>query len=194
MKKTLLILFLIPTLTYSQSDIKIEKMKSKNHNLKKEINNLENLDLVELYSDILKVLKERGVIRTKNLVGDIGEYLAIEHFNSSKGKSNLQFAPPGTKNIDAISRNGDRYSIKSTTTNLTGVFYGLENPESIKQNTQKFEYLLIVKFKENFVVDKIIQLDWFQFLKFKKWHSTMNAWNIYIGEELLKDSEIIYEN
>lgn len=77
MKKTLLILFLIPTLTYSQSDIKIEKMKSKNHDLKKEINNLENLDLVELYSDILKVLKERGVIRTKNLVGDIGEYLAI---------------------------------------------------------------------------------------------------------------------
>ena len=187
-------MFLIPTLTFSQRDIKIEKMKSKNHNLKKEINNLENLDLVELYSDILKVLKERGVIRTKNLVGDIGEYLAIEHFNNSKGKSNLQFAPPGTKNIDAISRNGDRYSIKSTTTNLTGVFYGLENPESIKQNTQKFEYLLIVKFKENFVVDKIIQLDWFQFLKFKKWHSTMNAWNIYIGEELLKDSEIIYEN
>ena len=77
MKKTLLILFLIPTLTYSQSDIKIEKMKSKNHDLKKEINNLENSDLVELYSDILKVLKERGVIRTKNLVGDIGEYLAI---------------------------------------------------------------------------------------------------------------------
>ena len=70
-------MFLIPTLTYSQSDIKIEKMKSKNHDLKKEINNLENLDLVELYSDILKVLKERGVIRTKNLVGDIGEYLAI---------------------------------------------------------------------------------------------------------------------
>tara|TARA_B100000780_G_C20978095_1_gene390734 strand:+ start:274 stop:858 length:585 start_codon:yes stop_codon:yes gene_type:complete len=194
MKKILLILFLIPTLTFSQSDIKTEKMKSKNHNLKKEINNLENLDLVELYSDILKVLKERGVIRTKNLVGDIGEYLAIKHYNSSKGKSNLQFAPPGTKNIDAISRNGDRYSIKSTTTNLTGVFYELENPESIKQNTQKFEYLLIVKFKENFVVDKIIQLDWFQFLKFKKWHSTMNAWNIYISEELLKDSEIIYEN
>ena len=70
-------MFLVPTLTFSQSDIKTEEMKSKNHNLKKEINNLENLDLVELYSDILKVLKERGVIRTKNLVGDIGEYLAI---------------------------------------------------------------------------------------------------------------------
>jgi hypothetical protein len=193
LKKALLILLLIPTLSISQSDLKTEKMKSQKHDLNKEIHQLKNLDLVELYSEILKILKERGVIRTKNLVGDIGEYLAIEHFNNSKGKSNLQFAPAGTKNIDAISRNGDRYSIKSTTTNLTGVFYGLENPESKEQDTQKFEYLLIVKFKENFVVDKIIQLDWFQFLKFKKWHSTMNAWNIYVSEELLKESEIIYE-
>ena len=39
-------------------------------------------------------------------------------------KSNLEFAPPGTKNIDAISRDGHRYSVKSTSSNLTGVFYG----------------------------------------------------------------------
>ena len=35
-------------------------------------------------------------------------------------------APVGTENIDAISRKGDRYSIKSTSSNTTGVFYGLE--------------------------------------------------------------------
>tara|TARA_B100001057_G_scaffold456226_1_gene503438 strand:- start:372 stop:536 length:165 start_codon:yes stop_codon:yes gene_type:complete len=37
--------------------------------------------LIETYSDIINQLKERGVIRTKNLIGDLGEYLAIEHFN-----------------------------------------------------------------------------------------------------------------
>ena len=87
-----------------------------------EINELKNVELINLYSDIINTLKERGVIRTKNLIGDIGEYLAIEHFNKTSDKSNLQFAPAGTKNIDAISRNGDRYSIKSTSRNLTGVF------------------------------------------------------------------------
>ena len=46
-----------------------------------EINNLTTEQLIETYSDIINQLKERGVIRTKNLIGDLGEYLAIEHFN-----------------------------------------------------------------------------------------------------------------
>lgn len=43
---------------------------------------------------------------------------------------NLQAAPAGTQNIDAISRNGERYSVKSSSGNLTGVFYGLNDPNS----------------------------------------------------------------
>ncbi len=90
------------------------------------LNELNTTELVQAYSEIIKQFKKRGVIRTKNLLGDLGEYLAIEHFNNTAGMSNLQAAPAGTQNIDAISRNGDRYSIKATTGNLTGVFYGLE--------------------------------------------------------------------
>ena len=157
------------------------------------INELDTLELINTYSEIINTLKERGVIRTKNLIGDIGEYLAIEYFNKTSGKSNLQFAPAGTKNIDAISRNGDRYSIKSTSSNLTGVFYGLENPDSNKENSQKFEYLLIVQFKDNFKLKRIIQLDWKTFLDFKKWHKTMNAWNISVTKTLLEKADIIYE-
>jgi len=94
------------------------------------INNLNTTELIQAYSEIIKQLKSRGVIRTKNLLGDLGEYLAIEHFNNTSGMSNLQAAPAGTQNIDAISRNGERYSVKSTTGNLTGVFYGLERHKS----------------------------------------------------------------
>lgn len=159
-----------------------------------EIKKLNTLELINTYSEIINILKERGVIRTKNLIGDIGEFLAIEYFNKTSGKSNLQFAPAGTKNIDAISRNGDRYSIKSTSSNLTGVFYGLENPDSNKENSQKFEFLLIVQFEDNFKLKRIIQVDWKTFLRFKKWHKTMNAWNISITKKLLQVAEIVYEN
>jgi hypothetical protein len=31
-----------------------------------EINELKNVELIKLYSDIINILKERGVIRTKN--------------------------------------------------------------------------------------------------------------------------------
>lgn len=159
-----------------------------------EISSLGNTELIKLYSEILDTLKERGVIRTKNLIGDIGEYLAIDYFNKTSGKSNLQYAPAGTKNIDAISRNGDRYSIKSTSSNLTGVFYGLEKPNSKKKDSQKFEYLLIVQFKGNFKLKRIVELSWEKFIFYKKWHSTMNAWNISITKKLLVEANILFED
>ena len=92
------------------------------------LDELNTTELIQTYSRIIKQLKKRGIIRTKNLLGDLGEYLAIEHFNNTSGMSNLQAAPAGTQNIDAISRNGDRYSIKSTTGNLTGVFLWIGTP------------------------------------------------------------------
>jgi len=157
------------------------------------LNELSNNELINTYSNIVSLLKERNVIRTKNLVGDLGEYLAIEYFNKTPGMSNLQAAPAGTQNIDAISRNGQRYSVKSTTGNLTGVFYGLESKGSDVIDSQKFEFVLIVKFSENYELEKIIQVDWAMFLKHKKWHSTMRAWNLTLTKELEKDSLVIFK-
>ncbi len=156
------------------------------------LKDLNTKELIHAYSEIIKQLKKRGVIRTKNLLGDLGEYLAIEHFKNTAGMSNLQAAPAGTQNIDAISRNGERYSIKSTTGNLTGVFYGLEPPESGLKNKQKFEYVLIIKFDNDYELEKIIQLDWNLFIKYKRWHKTMNAWNISITKALIEKAEILY--
>jgi hypothetical protein len=157
------------------------------------LENLNTTKLIKVYSEIITLLKERKVIRTKNLIGDLGEYLAIEHFNKTSNLSNLQEAPAGTQNIDAISRDGERYSVKSTTNITTGVFHGLEPKNSNKPNKQKFEYVLIMKFNNNYEIEKIIQLDWKLFLKHKKWHKTMNAWNLTITKSLIEDSIILYE-
>jgi hypothetical protein len=157
--------------------------------------NLEKLDTTELinvYSKIISLLKVRGVIRTKNLIGDLGEFLAIEYFNNNPKLSNLQEAPAGTQNIDAISRDGERYSVKSTSNKTTGVFHGLETNNSTKSDKQKFEYLLIMKFNNNYEVEKIIQLNWSLFLKHKKWHRTMQAWNITITKSLLNEAKILF--
>ena len=47
------------------------------------LNELNTTELIQAYSGIIKQLKKRGVIRTKNLLGDLGKYLAIEHFNTT---------------------------------------------------------------------------------------------------------------
>lgn len=159
-----------------------------------ELEKLTTSELIKTYSGIISQLKKRGVIRSKNLLGDLGEYLAIEHFNATPDLPNLQAAPTGTQNIDAISRNGERYSIKSTTGNLTGVFYGLEPPGSSNIEKQKFEYVLIISFSGNYELQKIIQLNWNQFLNFKKWHKTMRAYNLSLTKRLFDECKILFDD
>ena len=125
-----------------------------------DLSGLQNPQIIALYSDLILELKSRGIIRTKNLLGDLGEYLAVEHYTNTPGLPNLQVAPPGTQNIDAISRKGERYSIKSTSGNLTGVFHGLNDPNSPEDESQKFEFVIVVLFDDNFKLKKILELSW----------------------------------
>jgi len=60
------------------------------------------------------------------LVGEMAEYLVIQHYKNTASLPNLQKAPPSTKNVDAMSTEGKRYSIKSTSTGLTSVFHSVD--------------------------------------------------------------------
>lgn len=157
-----------------------------------DINELKTEEIIRLYSETIKELKHRNIIRTNNVIGDLGEYLAISYYNNTAGLPNLSPAPVGTENIDAISRKGDRYSIKSTTGHVTGVFYGLEPKGSEKEDQQKFEFVILCKFTENCELELILEMDWKTFLKNKRWHSRMQAWNLSLTKELQKQCKIIY--
>lgn len=63
------------------------------------------------------------------VIGDLGEYIAVDYYCSITNLPKLQSAPIGTQNIDAISINDYRYIIKSTST-TTDVFYGLNESNS----------------------------------------------------------------
>jgi hypothetical protein len=159
---------------------------------KMNLDNFTNDEIIHLYPQIIRILKERKVIHSKNLIGDLGEYLAISYYCNTKGLPNLQRAPTSTKNIDAISRDGERYSIKSASTTSTGTFWGLNPPNSEEQDVQKFEYVIIVIFDENYMLTKIIEIDWNQFLKLKRWHSRMNAWNLPVNSKLEAVGKTVY--
>ena len=156
------------------------------------ISELTNAEIIDLYSDIISELKSREIIRTKNLLGDLGEYLAIDFYKKNSRLPVLQAAPAGTRNIDAISRNGDRYSIKSTSGKLTSVFYGLNDPEEDEVELPKFEYVIVVIFNNEFKLEKILELSWSVFLRHKKWHKTMRGWNLSINRKLIDDADILF--
>lgn len=146
-----------------------------------------------LYADSKEELRKRGLIRTSNITGERGEFLAIEIYNNTPGLPNLQAAPKGTRNVDALSRKGERYSIKTITEpgRTTGVFYGLGDQNSEIPNI-KFEYVIIVQLWANLRPRLITELTFEQFLKHRRWHSTMRAWNLTLTKSLLKDARQIF--
>lgn len=149
-------------------------------------------ELVQLYGELLKQMRTKDIIRSKNVTGDLGEYLVIEHYSATKGLPKLQFAPPSTKNIDAISIDGDRYSIKTTTGNITGAFYGIEK-DADSSMRPLFEYVVIVKLDEMYQPELILELDWDAFFRHKHWHSRINAYNLILSKSLVDDGKIIYQ-
>ena len=158
-----------------------------------DLSNCSISELVSLYSQSIKELKKRGVLRTKNVVGELGEYLVLEQYDRNPELPNLSVVPVGTKNINAVSQEGERYSIKSTTSNITGAIYGLEPPNSTVIDKPLFEYMVICKLDSDCSLEGIYQLSWDSFLKHKKWHSRINAWNVTVTSAMKNDSVIIYE-
>ena len=150
------------------------------------------MQLISPSSNVIKQLKNRKIIRTKNIVGEIGEYYAIKFYNKLKNLPNLTLAPPGVKNVDALSRDGEIYSIKciSSLNGTTGSFW---DPESIEKNNQKFHFLIIVILDENYGVEKILELTWEDFMKYKKYNKRMNNYNISITKTIINQVKIIYE-
>ena len=150
------------------------------------------MELIQIYGELLSKMREEQLIRSKNVTGDLGEYIVVDYYNKTKGLPKLQFAPPSTKNIDAISINGERYSIKCTTTNTTGAFYGIPKDIDIHSITPLFEYVVIIKLNETYQPEFILELDWESFFKHKHWHSRVGAYNLLVTNSLIDDGKMIY--
>lgn len=101
----------------------------------------------------------------------------------------------GTKNVDALSRDGDRYAIKTISgkTVNTGIFAGLaENKEQVFD--KKFEYLIIVVLDQDLQADSIYELTWDQFLKFKYWNGGMKGWGLTVNKKLISEAKLIFQS
>lgn len=130
-------------------------------------------ELLLLRAGLNAEMRKRGIAFS---VGEVGERLAIEHFNTTTKLPKLQLASAGTKNVDANSRTGERYSIKTVcNAKKTGTIY----PDAQDQDKQLFEHLLIVKLAEDWSLQAIYQFTWADFVRVRSWDTRMSAW--YVG-------------
>ena len=151
------------------------------------LSGISDSELILLRSSLRAEMRKRGIADS---VGAVGEQMAIEHFRKTPGLPKLQLAPRGTKNVDALSRNGDRFSIKTVCEgSKTGTIY----PEPEDRDKQLFEYVLIVKLAGDWSLDAIYQLPWSEFLKVRSWDKRMNAWYVAISARTLGAAELIFK-
>ncbi|WP_037036326.1 hypothetical protein, partial [Pseudovibrio sp. JE062] len=115
-------------------------------------------------------------------VGAVGEKIAIDIFNTTPGCPNLQAAPTGTANIDAISRRGERYSIKTICkAKKTGTIY----PDPSDPDKRLFEFILVVRLNEDWTLNSLFEFDWEGFVKNRCWDKRMNAWYLPASARVL---------
>ena len=152
-----------------------------------ELAKMRDEDLLLLRARLRAEMRKRGIADS---VGSVGEQLAIEHFRKTPGLPKLQLAPRGTKNVDALSRNGDRFSIKTVCEgSKTGTIY----PEPDDRDKQLFEYVLIVKLAEDWSLESIHQLVWADFVRVRSWDKRMNAWYVAISVRTLGAATVIFK-
>jgi len=150
--------------------------------MQQDLARLSDDELIQLRHTIEREARRRGL---KLTVGDIGERLVVAHFNKTPGLPNLQTAPAGTKNIDALSREGDRYSIKTVlNAKKTGTVY----PDRDNPDKQLFEFLLIAALSEDHTLKSIHQFSWEQFLAVRCWDKRMSAWYVPYSAKALAGS------
>lgn len=143
------------------------------------LSELSDSELIELYPALLKELKSRSIIRTNNLIGELGEYLAANAYQKNPKFPNLQLNIKSTKNIDATSNKGERYAIKATSGNGTGVFASLPTENDGKVY---FEYLILVMFNKDYTLQAIYELTWDQFVLYRKMKPPENKWSLPITQ------------
>jgi hypothetical protein len=143
-------------------------------------------DLIFLRARLQVEMRKRKIAS----VGDVGEMRAIDYFRKTPKLPKLMASAPGTKNVDANSRSGERYTIKTICdAKKTGTIY----PDPKDKSKQLFEYLLIVRLDENWSLNAIYQISWQQFVVLRLWDKRMNAWYVGCSEKTLSQATLIYK-
>ena len=157
------------------------------------LNNKTVEELLEVYSNIEIELKNRGVIRTSNLTGELAEYYALKYLKSWNNEMELILEPPSTKDFDIKDiKSNLSFSVKGIKgkNNKTSIFDRVNHKNEL--NPKKiFDYAVVVKFNYKYQIDQVYLLSWDVFLIHRNWHSTMKGWDLTITNNFKLDDKVI---
>ena len=143
-------------------------------------------ELINQIGEIHDELKRRDVIRTNNVLGEIGEYLVKEKYRELGYDMVLEST--SKQHYDA--RVGTvKYAIKSVTSKSTGVvrIEGIDTVEKLEKSEKKFDYFVICELGRTYNLKNIYELSWDCFVKYASYHKTSHGFQITLSDKIRKD-------
>ncbi len=138
-------------------------------------------ELLLLYNNVLSSLKNKQIVRSGRITGDIGERIAIEMYKTYDGKE-LKLQTDSNPAFDAINiNNGEKYQIKtiSKSNKETGKITNILTLDDLK-----FDYFVIVYTRDyiNYEIYELTKEQFFDNKKLKK--SDENSYCIKLNEHI----------
>ena len=144
-------------------------------------------ELWALYGITESEFKKRDLIRTRNSTSERGERVAVDIYQNIRGEPKLQLAPPVTKNVDALSRDGERYSIKTVRySKTTGTF------QADDFSKKMFEYLVIVFLDDYYQPIKVLEATWDVVNEFKTYDKTKRAYKVNLSNKFQESCRVVF--
>jgi|TARA_Y100000031_G_C8232325_1_gene391539 hypothetical protein len=109
-----------------------------------DLKHLSKEEILDFLSKIVFELKHRGIMKTNNIVAELGEYYAIK-------KLNLNSKPKGFKDYDA-EKDGIRYEIK-TRQKVSEPYRKSSSQYRLNDILKDYDFLILVMLNDKFVVD-----------------------------------------
>jgi hypothetical protein len=110
-----------------------------------DLSSLSTQELLIFRNKIIQELENRGVLRTKNLVGDYAEWLVSKEMG-------LDLKEPNNRGFDATDSQGKRYEIKCRR------IYASWQLEVKEDNKERFDYLVALIVDDKFNVKIAFQI------------------------------------
>lgn len=148
-------------------------------------------DLIGAFATLMTAMRERGIIRTKNVVGDLGERYAVSAYRANPTKTPIALSETNETDVDARNGDGLRFAIKaaSTSSSRTSAFHLTKD---WPLGEEVFDYLVVVRVDDMLRPTQVYELTWAQFWSSKKWSERQQAWFLPLSKGILDGAQCVF--
>jgi hypothetical protein len=140
-------------------------------------------EIVIGFATLLTAMRTRGIIRTKNVVGDLGEVYAARAYAGHQNRGPIILEPTNSTDVDARDHQGRTYAIKTVSSlRQTSAFHFVQKSA---KGAPAFDFLVVVHVNHLMQPQRVLEFNWSQFFKKKKWSTRQKAWFLPLGKKVV---------